>query len=139
MPDSEFDQTIISSFPSIKKTLLHIWDAQVIWYKRLNGDSLDYFPSRDFKGGKDQALNLLESQSKEFADFVHQNKADWFQQDILFSDTRGNSYTTKAWEILHHCMNHSTYHRGQLITMFRQLEHSSAPRTDYIWYLRSKL
>ncbi|MFN2424735.1 MAG: DinB family protein [Cryomorphaceae bacterium] len=33
-------------------------------------------------------------------------------------------------------MNHSTYHRGQLVTMGRQAGLSTPPQTDYIFYVR---
>jgi uncharacterized damage-inducible protein DinB len=33
-----------------------------------------------------------------------------------------------------HCMNHSTYHRGQIVTMGRNLGFTDAPMTDYNFY-----
>jgi len=29
----EFEQKIDSSFPSVRATMLHIWDAEVIWHQ----------------------------------------------------------------------------------------------------------
>jgi len=35
-----------------------------------------------------------------------------------------------------HCMNHSTYHRGQIITLLRELGATEIPGTDMIAYIR---
>ena len=43
-----------------------------------------------------------------------------------------------AADMILHCMNHSSFHRGQVINMFRQLEFESIPRTDIIYFLSNK-
>jgi len=41
--------------------------------------------------------------------------------------------------MVHHCMNHSTYHRGQLITLARQLGmKEGVPSTDLLYFSREK-
>jgi uncharacterized damage-inducible protein DinB len=37
-----------------------------------------------------------------------------------------------------HCINHQSFHRGQLVTFARQLGITDIPSTDYIVYLREK-
>jgi uncharacterized damage-inducible protein DinB len=37
--------------------------------------------------------------------------------------------------IIHHVMNHSTYHRGQLVTMGRELGFMDPPKTDFMQYI----
>ncbi len=39
-------------------------------------------------------------------------------------------------EAVLHCMNHSTFHRGQLITIFRQLGFKKLFSTDLIAFSR---
>ena len=53
-----------ASFPSVKKTLLHIWDGQVIWLNRLHGKSLSSFPSKDFQGGLAESCDGLVKSSQ---------------------------------------------------------------------------
>jgi len=48
--------------------------------------------------------------------------------------SRGERVTAIA-DMIHHCMNHSTYHRGQLITIGRQAGLQDPPRTDFIYYV----
>lgn len=44
LPEELADKTIESSFPSVKKTILHIWDAELIWLKRLKEEVITDFP-----------------------------------------------------------------------------------------------
>jgi len=41
---------------------------------------------------------------------------------------------TRFSEIVHHVVNHGTYHRGNIAAMLRQLGYSSIP-TDFVFYL----
>ncbi|MCB0640741.1 MAG: DinB family protein [Phaeodactylibacter sp.] len=136
LTDLQFEQPIRSSFPSVRATLLHIWDAEVIWHKRLQGESLNTFPSRHFVGGRQAVIKGLTDHSRQFMDFIHQQAPAWFGSTIHYDTTSGKAFYQPAWQILHHCMNHSTYHRGQVITLLRQLGMETVPQTDYIHYLR---
>ena len=64
------DKELVSSFPTIRKTLYHIWDAQVIWYARLNGIPLTTWPSKSFNGSLEEACKQLISHSEDFAAFA---------------------------------------------------------------------
>jgi len=41
-----------------------------------------------------------------------------------------------VYEILSHVFNHSTYHRGQLVTLFRQVGFTDVTSTDLLLYYR---
>jgi uncharacterized damage-inducible protein DinB len=43
--------------------------------------------------------------------------------------------TRGRFDFIQHAMNHSTYHRGQLVTIGRNLGYIDAPMTDYNFYL----
>jgi uncharacterized damage-inducible protein DinB len=42
----------------------------------------------------------------------------------------------QRWQILMHCFNHSSYHRGQLVTMMRQLDLTDIPAMDLVVFQR---
>ncbi len=136
LPEKLADQTIESSFPSPKKTMLHIWDAEVIWLKRLGGEAISDFPSKTFSGNtKNVVEGWLETSSK-FLEFVEGQDESAFGKEMTVKTIGSGSYAQKAFEMIHHCMNHSTYHRGQLLIMARQLGLKGLPSTDLIFYLR---
>jgi uncharacterized damage-inducible protein DinB len=136
LSEDQMDAHIVSSFPSVKMTFLHIWDAEFLWLKRLQGDSPDAFPSKTFHGDSKAVFDTVLKTSQEFADFVNAQPLHYWEKTISFKTISYGAGTQQAYEMVHHCMNHSTFHRGQLITMGRQLGIEKFPPTDYVYYLR---
>ncbi|MBK9151279.1 MAG: DinB family protein [Saprospiraceae bacterium] len=136
--DEDFLRVVESSFNFVQKTVLHICDAQYVWYQRLNSMDLEAVPSKTFAGSKDDALALLTNLSEKMSDFVKQQDDSSIRQEITYRLNNGDEDTQQMIFMLHHCMNHSTYHRGQLITMGRQLGYENPPRTDFIQFVRER-
>lgn len=129
------DKEIISSFSSIRKTIFHIADAQHIWLSRLKGTSPSDWPSKNMK--PEEAVAALVNTATAYA--LHcSDKADAFWNEICtYSAMDGTQYKETTGNITMHVINHSTFHRGQLMTMFRQVGfEGKMPRTDLIHYLR---
>jgi uncharacterized damage-inducible protein DinB len=54
---------------------------------------------------------------------------------ISYSNSKGQAFRDRIQDLLFHVINHSTYHRGQIATEFRQ--HGLEPlATDYILFKR---
>jgi uncharacterized damage-inducible protein DinB len=127
-----------SSFPSIAKTLLHGWDAEVIWLKRLQGVSLDSWPSQNFKGGKKELLEGIVLSAKNLADFVESKGVDYLASSVTYKNLKGDSFENRVEDMLFHVVNHGTYHRGQVTTLLHQLGVTKIQSMDIIFYLRSR-
>jgi uncharacterized damage-inducible protein DinB len=125
-----------SSFSSIFKTVVHIWDAQVVWYRRLEGVSLRAFPSSSFAGTKKDALEGLVQSSEDFDRFIQLQAPDFLNTMLTYQNIKGDTFTDAVEDILFHVVNHSTYHRGQIITMLREAGVTNLVSTDLILYLR---
>lgn len=135
--DSLISKEIISSFPSIRTTLIHLWDVEVLWLMRLQGTSPTDFPSKDFKGSNAEVYANLLAISQSFLNFVEKQPAKYFTQSISFTILSATGeFKHEAADMIHHCMNHQTFHRGQLITMARQVGITAFPRTDFIMFKR---
>ncbi len=135
--DFLISKEIVSSFPSIRATLIHLWDVEVLWMMRLQGESPKEFPSKNFKGSNAEVYANLLSTSKAFLDFVENQPAKFFNQPINFTlISATGAFKHEAADMIHHCMNHQTFHRGQLITMARQVGITAFPRTDFIVFKR---
>jgi len=130
-PADLLEKEVPSSFPGIKPTLQHIWQTQVFWLSVIKKETMDAVAP--FEGSLDELFTLLLEQSATFAEYVDQidqmNLEDntlvvnpWFQCDF------------QNFEYIMQVMNHSTYHRGQVITIGRQLGFTDAPMTDYNYY-----
>ncbi|MFM9840440.1 MAG: DinB family protein [Cyclobacteriaceae bacterium] len=126
-----------SSFPSIAKTLLHLWDAEVIWMKRMQGISLTSWPSQNFSGKNDDLINGVVSSSKELLNFIELKGTDFLQSKISYKNMKGDLFEDVAENILYHIVNHGSYHRGQVTTLLHELGVTKIQSMDIIFYLRS--
>ena len=131
---SLLDKEVKSSFPTLKKTAHHIWSAEEIWHKRLSGESPASLPEPINNFAEFEILFL--TRSKSFVDLVNNMDENYLQTFNTYKDTRGNTWVNPQWQIIMHCMNHSTYHRGQIVTILRELGTTTIPSTDLISYFR---
>lgn len=134
LKDEVLDAKVSSSFDSIRSTVHHIWDAEYIWLCRLNGISLGEFPSKGFK--EIPRIDAFLENSKNFTTKVQNESIDFFDRSCSYKNLQQKEFVNSHAEIIIHCMNHSTYHRGQLITLLRQAGCAKLPATDFIAYLR---
>lgn len=132
IPEELFDQEIESSFSSLRKTLIHIWNAEYGWLRSVRNEPWGDSPGKDFSGTGKELLDGLLRASSAFKEHVTGMSDE--QLSAIKKDARSGRETVYA-DMVHHCMNHSTYHRGQLITMGRQLGLKEPPRTDFIYYI----
>lgn len=137
LPEDALNREQKSSFPTVIATILHLYDAETVWLNRLGGVSLTGWPSKDFNGSAEDALRLLEKSSFEIAEYSVSVTKEKLHEECLFRSLDGKEYTMNIYDIIQHSMNHSTFHRGQIITMLRNLDISDLPSTDYIAYLRT--
>ena len=132
LDESLISKEVKSSFPTIRKTLLHIWFAEMGWLSRLNGNGWKTTKVDDFSGSYFDLFNEWKSTSEEFQEFV--GKADL---EIEVSFKRDDKvYSIPSREIAQTVFNHGTFHRGQIVTMMRQLGVRDIPKTDYIEWVR---
>lgn len=129
------DREIISSFSSIRKTIFHLADGQYVWLSRLKGISPMEWPSKNMK--PEDAIPSLVNTSTDYALLCTGKPETFWSEIITFNAMDGTEYKESVGNITMHLMNHSTFHRGQLVTMFRQVGfEGKMPRTDLIAYLR---
>jgi uncharacterized damage-inducible protein DinB len=138
-PDALPDQPVISSFPSIRETLLHLWSVEVVWMDRLKGISPANFPAQTFTGSNAALYNNLLASSRALIELVESSADEFFTTPIefIFLASPATQHQIPQ-DIFHHLFNHQTMHRGQLITMGRQLGITAFPRTDYIVWVREQ-
>ena len=138
LSDEQLERELVSSFGSLRKTLLHIWDAESLWLERLKGKNPTEFPSKHFKGDNKEAFKLLSTGSRAFSQFVARQNVSFLKQEIETRSMAGIAFQQPAYNYIHHCMNHSTFHRGQLITLARQVGLDSFQSIDFTTYCREK-
>ena len=137
LTEEQQQQEIISSFSSVHKTCLHIWDASSIWWQRLQKAEEIAVPSLSFHPSMDDIARELLQQNMQWIEWIRSAKEADLMYVLPYKTMKGDSFAQAIHEILLHINNHGTYHRGQLVTMLRQLGVEKLPQTDYILYSRS--
>ncbi len=138
LPEEKQKAEIASSFNSLHTTILHIWDAESIWWQRMKLHERFVRPSDNPKGTTRDVINGLLSQSKLWEGWV--SNASELSLDHVFQYYNNKKEPVKMpiYQMVLHVFNHSTYHRGQLITMLRQLGVEKLPGTDFVLWVRNK-
>lgn len=138
LPEEKQLAELPSSFCSIQSTLLHMWDAESIWWQRLKLHERFVRPSETFKGVTRDAGNGLLSQSKLWESWIS-NASDLALEHVFeYRDSKKELFKMPVYQTITQVMNHGTYHRGQLINMLRQLGVEKLPQTDFSAWVRKK-
>ena len=132
----QLNAEIISSFKNIRKTLYHIYDAEQIWYERITQvHQIDWPPSKHLTSNFDSLVLLKSSQNLQ--KLIDELGNTGLESITTYKDLKGNEFQNSNTVILHHVFNHSTFHRGQVATMLRQMGVALLPSTDFITYVRT--
>jgi uncharacterized damage-inducible protein DinB len=138
LDDGVLDLEIISSFPSIRKTLLHMWGAEDIWLQRFQGAEKPEWKAIGFEGNIQELCDLWARSSKGMLELIEQSDNNGLARRITVISMKGDRYEDELGAALQHVFNHSTYHRGQLVTMLRQAGITTIPGTDLIAFVRAE-
>ncbi|WP_425146066.1 DinB family protein [Deinococcus sp.] len=128
----EWGRDLHSSHGGVGGTLSHLYGAEVIWSARLKGEPAPTFAKVAFPDSLAELEVQWTALQQQRRDFVATSGP---QAVIQYANLNGEAQRSTVGEIVRHVVNHATYHRGQLVTMLRQLGYS-APNTDLIAFYR---
>lgn len=126
-----------SSFGSIRHTAAHILSAEWAWLERWQGRSpkqmLDPlgFPTAEALRPR---WAQVEQEQKTFLETLSEER---LAADLEYLNLQGESVTLPLWQQMLHMINHSSYHRGQVTTMLRQVG-AKPVATDLIAFYREQ-
>lgn len=136
--DEQWGQTIVSSFTSLSATALHTAAAETIWLDRLNREAEPRWLTNIIKGGKKEVQEAWKDSTAGLKSFVENFDETKLPEIVSFKRTTGDTRELKFWQIFAHVFNHSTYHRGQIVTMLRQVGFRDVKSTDLSTFLWNK-
>jgi uncharacterized damage-inducible protein DinB len=138
LPIEEQEAEVKSSFPSLKATIIHMWDAETAWWQRLKLQENLVLPSLTFHPTTEEAIHGLLQQNRSWVDWVQQASVLQLEHVFAYQNSKKEQFKQPVWQMLLHVYNHGMFHRGQLVTILRQLGKEKIPQTDYIHYCRVK-
>jgi uncharacterized damage-inducible protein DinB len=117
----EVHRELGGSFPSVWTTLTHLYGAENSWLARWNGTPAGSPPNldgaTDLAGLRAKWSGLWGRQSQLVASLTD---AD-VRRIIPIEFRNGTKFEQQMGATMRHCMNHSTYHRGQVTNFLRML------------------
>jgi uncharacterized damage-inducible protein DinB len=132
----QFTRDMGGSFKSIRDTLAHLYSAEWAWYQRWHGTSpTAMVPFEQFPDVASIRRTWSEHESRMRA-FLNSLGDDDINRVIEYRMLDGRPGSSPLWQMVQHIVNHGSYHRGQLTTMYRQLGAAPAKSVDLIRYYR---
>jgi uncharacterized damage-inducible protein DinB len=128
--DRQWLQVVTSSFSSVSQTALHIASAEKVWTQFWEGVPHPTFLSKEFKGSKEDLIRTWKRASADLKRLVEHWPEDEWLRTIEYQTPRGKQMATPFRETVAHVINHSTYHRGQLVNVLRQVGFTNFSSTD---------
>lgn len=138
LPEEKLQQPVVSSFPSLYATVLHLWDAESIWWQRIKLSEKVIMPSEGFEGSWKELSQQWLQQSRQWQEWISSSHERMLEHEFIYSNSRKEKFKQPVSQMLVHLFNHGTYHRGQLVTILRQLGVEKVPQTDFIVWSRKK-
>jgi uncharacterized damage-inducible protein DinB len=128
-PEALLAKEVPSSFRSVKLTLAHILQTQKYWYSVISKTQFEFAEYEDLQ----EIYDALLSQSEILADYINTMEQSLLEESVLV-ESPWFTCDFENFEYILQVFNHSTYHRGQVITICHNLGITGAPMTDYNYY-----
>jgi uncharacterized damage-inducible protein DinB len=136
LPDEQYGRDLHSSHGGIRGTLAHIVEVERHWLSRWQGKHETGTATINQMHSVAELRALWESVCDEMNQFLATLNDRRLQETLSYTGRTG-SYTTSYWQMIQHVVDHSSYHRGQIVTMLRQLG-VTPPSTGLMSFYRDR-
>jgi len=134
LPWPDFIRDLRGSHGSLRGTLVHIVWAEWLWTRRWQGESpKEIFAAEDFHDWVtlESRWTIVENEQQAFLESLNDELLTF---RVSYENLKGQRWEYSLVHMLQHGINHSSYHRGQVAALLRQLGHSP-PATDFLVFL----
>ena len=138
---TDFTRDLRTSFGSVRGTLVHILGSKCFWLQLWRGESLEEVVGREpeWEEARFADVAVLEArwsvEERHLQLFVQALTDERLKTRMAFEFVPGQPWEFSLAHLMQHVVNHSSYHRGQVITLLRQLGHTP-PATDFLEFLK---
>jgi uncharacterized damage-inducible protein DinB len=129
----DFKRDLGSSHGGVRGTLVHTLGAEWIWLERWKGVS----PTHRLDEAEFPDVMAVRERWK----VIEDHRASWFAglregalaETISYTTLDRRSFADPLWKLVQHVANHSTYHRGQVVTLMRILGGKATASDLVLW------
>ncbi len=122
-----------SSLKSLRDTVVHIASAQWIWLARWKGETPKGMWSAADYPTPAALRDRWDPVREELAAFAAAQTEASLNAPLAYRNLKGDPMSFPLGHLMLHAVNHSTYHRGQVTTLLRQLG-AQPVSTDLVLY-----
>ncbi|MCU1341693.1 MAG: DinB family protein [Candidatus Acidoferrum typicum] len=137
LTNEQFTRDLGSSFRSVRDTLVHLYGAEWVWNERIEGRSPTSLVAGTGFPDLASVRTKLEEMDTFYIDYVSRLTPQDLERVIHYKSFAGDEFSNPLWQTLHQLTNHASYHRGQIITLLRQLG-AKPVTTDLIAFYRER-
>jgi uncharacterized damage-inducible protein DinB len=137
LSNEQFVQTVGGSFGSVRNTLAHIMDVEWLYLERWYGHSPAELPTAENYPALAQIKDRWKTIDDRMAEFLSKLSPQTIAAYTEFRSIKGITFRHPLWQMMQHLVNHSTYHRGQVTVLLRQLG-ATPQATDLIAFYRER-
>jgi uncharacterized damage-inducible protein DinB len=137
LTNEQFTRDLGSSFRSVRDTLVHLYGAEWVWNERIEGRSPTSLVAGTGFPDLASVRTKLEEMDNFYIEYVSRLTPQDLERVIHYKSFAGDEFSNPLWQTLHQLTNHASYHRGQIITLLRQLG-AKPVTTDLIAYYRER-
>jgi uncharacterized damage-inducible protein DinB len=138
LTSEQLERGMGASHSSILQTFCHVYDAERVWLRRLAEVDNEKLPRGSApQHSFEEIVQLwpgLWDGYRRWIDAASEADLTLEFLTVLPDDKR---FCVSRWQIVLHAINHSTYHRGQIITMLRAFD-IAPPNTDLTAYYSTR-
>ena len=134
LPPEQYMKEMNSSHGGIHGTMIHLVGAEKVWLERFHGAPQPFLTENPPKSLADLKA-VWEKEGYNMARWLGTMTDRKLAETFTMKTLKGETFTHPFSHAFQHLMNHSTYHRGQVVTMLRQLG-VKPPGTDLILFYR---
>ena len=121
------------SFGSLLGTMAHMAGAQRLWLSRFSGSPLGRVPAIEDFPDLSTWIQGWEETAAGIEAFLAGLTDEQLAGPLTWTTTRGETFSRPLWQPVIHLVNHTTYHRGQVVSLLRQMGYQP-PSTDLVYY-----
>jgi uncharacterized damage-inducible protein DinB len=138
LPPEQYKRDLKGSFGSIHGTLAHMVGAEQLWLARWKGQTPTAMLKGEDIGSLAELRAIWERVEGEVRDYLAGLTDASLSAKVVVKPTGGGKeYVHTLQQTIQHTVDHSSYHRGQVITLLRQLG-SKPPVTGLMAFYREQ-
>ena len=137
LPAEQYTRDLKSSFASVHGTLCHIVWAEQLWLHRWLGKPAPGTPQGRDLAGLAEARARWETIEAERTAFLSGFAEPRLRDSVTIQPTSGGAYSHTFRQMFLHTVDHSSYHRGQIVALLRQMG-VKPPSTGLIGFYRER-